>query len=230
MCASHYLKPIWKIRTKVLPFVCKYGINNSFKQIMARKKKVSDIDSKLEEVKSQIKANSKDAHFAEALIEELLSLKGQKDHQPMYLCVPEKEVVKTYDFGAFSISNCKGGILFHAKGGLDTYVTPRMRALYDHLALLVSMKEEYAELSEESLKAYNTLFATITTLLMTPIMAPITAKGLVDTSNAVVEIFDREAKILANQPLMEEDYHANAEFDNMIAATEVLKKMGKDEQ
>lgn len=194
---------------------------------MARKKKVADIGAKIKEVKSQIKANSKDAHFADALIKELLSLKGQSDHQPMYLCVPESEVVKTYDFESFSISNCKGGILFHEKGGLDTYVTPRMKSLYEHLALLLAMKENYDELDEEGRKSYTTLFSTITTVLMAPIMAPITIKGLVDSSNALVEIFDREAKFLANQPLMEEDYHANAEFDNIVAATENLKEMGK---
>jgi len=196
---------------------------------MARKKKVSDIDAKLNEVKSQIKANSKDAHFADTLIKELLSLKGQKDQQPMYLCVPESEVVKTYDFDSFSISNCKGGILFHTKGGYNVYTTPRVKVLYEHLELLLSMKENYETLTEEGRKSYDNLFLTINAVLMAPIMAPITAQGLVDTANAIIEIFDREAKTLANQPLMDDDALANAEFDNMISATEELKKMGKDE-
>lgn len=195
---------------------------------MARKKKVADIGAKIKEVKSQIKANSKDAHFADALIKELLSLKGQSDHQPMYLCVPESEVVKTYDFGSFTISNCKGGILFHTKGGYNAYVSPRVKILYEHLELLLNMKENYDGMDDEGHKAYGNLFTMITTVLMAPLMAPITAKGLADSANSLVEIFNREANILANQPLMEEDYHANAEFNNIVAATEELKKMGKD--
>lgn len=196
---------------------------------MAKKKKVADISSELKLVKDQIKMNSKDVHFADKLIADLLSLQKQKDQQPMYLCVPESEVVKTYDFGSFSISNCKGGILFHTKGGYNVYTTPRVKVLYEHLELLLSMKENYDTLTEEGRKSYDNLFLMLNAILMAPIMAPITAQGLVDTANAIVEIFDREAKTLANQPLMDDDALANAEFDNMISATEELKKMGKDE-
>lgn len=196
---------------------------------MAKKKKVADINSELKLVKDQIKMNSKDVHFADKLIADLLSLQKQKDQQPMYLCVPESEVVKTYDFGSFSISNCKGGILFHTKGGYNVYTTPRVKVLYEHLELLLSMKENYDTLTEEGRKSYDNLFLMLNAILMAPIMAPITAQGLVDTANAIVEIFDREAKTLANQPLMDDDALANAEFDNMISATEELKKMGKDE-
>lgn len=196
---------------------------------MAKKKKVADISSELKLVKDQIKMNSKDVHFADKLIADLLSLQKQKDQQPMYLCVPESEVVKTYDFGSFSISNCKGGILFHTKGGYNVYTTPRVKVLYEHLELLLSMKENYDTLTEEGRKSYDNLFLMLNAILMAPIMAPITAQGLVDTANAIVEIFDREAKTLANQPLLDDDALANAEFDNMISATEELKKMGKDE-
>ena len=196
---------------------------------MAKKKKVADISAELKLVKDQIKMNSKDAHFADKLIADLLSLQKQKDQQPMYLCVPESEVVKTYDFGSFSISNCKGGILFHTKGGYNVYTTPRVKVLYEHLELLLSMKENYDTLTEEGRKSYDNLFLMLNAILMAPIMAPITAQGLVDTANAIVEIFDREAKTLANQPLLDDDALANAEFDNMISATEELKNMGKDE-
>ena len=196
---------------------------------MAKKKKVADISAELKLVKDQIKMNSKDVHFADKLITDLLSLQKQKDQQPMYLCVPESEVVKTYDFGSFSISNCKGGILFHTKGGYNVYTTPRVKVLYEHLELLLSMKENYDTLTEDGRKSYDNLFLMLNAILMAPIMAPITAQGLIDTANAIVEIFDREAKTLANQPLLDDDALANAEFDNMISATEELKKMGKDE-
>lgn len=196
---------------------------------MARKKKVADIGAKIKEVKSQIKANSKDAHFADALIKELLSLKGQSDHQPMYLCVPESEVVKTYDFESFSISNCKGGILFHAKGGYDAYVTPRMKALYEHLALIIDMKERYDELSEEDKTNYDNLFSATTMILQIPIFATITPKCFFGIASEALTRLDEATKELLKQPLGEDNPFANAEFDNMIAATEELKKMGKDE-
>ncbi len=196
---------------------------------MARKKNVTDIDAKLEEVKAKIKSNSKDAHFADTLIDELLSLKGQKDHHPMYLSIPEKDVIKTYDYDSFSISNCKGGILFHAKGGYDAYVTPRMKALYEHLALIIYLKEHYNELSDEMKQNYDNLFFHTTNLLKIPIVGTLTQTTFVALSNACVEWLEKGTQELLKQPLGEDNPFANAEFDNMIAATEELKKMGKDE-
>lgn len=196
---------------------------------MARKKKVTDIDAKLEEVKAKIKSNSKDAHFADTLIDELVSLKGQKNHQPMYLSIPEKDVIKTYDYDSFSISNCKGGILFHAKGGYDAYVTPRMKALYEHLALIIDMKERYDELSEEDKENYNSLFSATTMILQIPIFATITPKCFFGIASEALIRLDEATKELLKQPLGEDNPFANAEFDNMVAATEELKKMGKDE-
>lgn len=188
----------------------------------------SNIDSKIKKVAAKIKANSKDAHFADTLIEELLSLKGQKDVEPMELCVPSKEVIKTYDYDSFEIIHCKGGFLFHCKGGYYAYVTPRMRALFEHFATIVDMKERLEELTTDEKTLYENLFSATTMIMQIPIFAPSGVKMFFSVANHAAKELNSYCEELMKMPLKEEDYKANAEYENTISAIEEIAKIKKD--
>ena len=51
------------------------------------------LKERLDEVKNQLRTNSKDVHFFDKLIDEALSLKGQMDVEPMFAYLPENEIV-----------------------------------------------------------------------------------------------------------------------------------------
>ena len=61
---------------------------------MDDKKKV--LKERFNEVRNQILANSKDAHWAKNAIDELVSLKGQIEHEPTIVYLPVKDVEKKF--------------------------------------------------------------------------------------------------------------------------------------
>ena len=75
----------------------------------------AQLQQKLKEVKAKIKTNSKDAHFAEALIEELVGLQKQADIEPVELIVPSAEVEHTYQIDDVTtlIKTAKGYLYKH---------------------------------------------------------------------------------------------------------------------
>ena len=184
-----------------------------------------DINAKIDEVIAQIKTNSKDAHFAETLVDKLLSLKGQKDVEPMELCVPLKEVINRYDFGSFEIVNCKGGIMFHAKGGYYAYVTPRSKELYEHLSLIVDFKERFDELTEDEKKLYDNLFSATTMIMQIPMFAPSSVGMFFNVANFAAEELNSFVEGIMKQPLQEENHQDNAEYENLMDALGEVEKM-----
>ena len=111
--------------------------------------------SEIENTINQIKTNSKDAKFADKLIDKLLSLKGQYDVEPTRLYVPEKNVIKEYDNDNLRIVKCKDCIIWQHKGGFTFVVKPTMHALYEHLSGMLAMKDRYDELTGDEKQLYD---------------------------------------------------------------------------
>lgn len=73
---------------------------------------------KLEETKAKIKSNSKDAHFADSLISDLLSIKGQLEHKPTLVHIAEEDVVDRFDGQHFEMCVTKDGTaVYRTRGG-----------------------------------------------------------------------------------------------------------------
>lgn len=193
---------------------------------MAKKKnEKADINAKIDEVIAQIKVNSKDSHFAETLVDKLLSLKGQKDVEPVELCVPLKDVINRYDYDSFEIVNCKSGIIFHAKGGYYAFVTPRMKALYEHLAFIVDLKSRFDELDEGEKTIYDNLLSATTMIMQIPIFAPSSASMLFKVANYAAEELNSFVDSLLNKELIEEHHQEIAEYENLMEALGEVEKM-----
>lgn len=79
------------------------------------------LQEKLKAVKAKIVANSKDAHFAESLIDELVSLQKQADIEPVELIVPCAEVERKHQIDdVTSLTKTLRGYLY--KHGETSYV------------------------------------------------------------------------------------------------------------
>ena len=68
------------------------------------KNKKKALKEQIEITKEQIRSNSKDVAFANKLIGNLLSLKGQFDLDPSILHVSTKEVIKSFDMGEADVA------------------------------------------------------------------------------------------------------------------------------
>ena len=178
----------------------------------------------MSETTLQIKNNSKDAKFADKLIDKLLSLKGQYDVEPTRLHIPEKDVIKEYDNDALRLVRCKSGNIWELKRGIETYVKPTARGLYEFLEGLCIMKDKYDELTEQEQLNYNYSYYGLSLMFSAPSYAMVDDKAFKDLSDFLQEWTQGVIDRTLNQPLQEETPIENAEFETkMEVANELLK-------
>lgn len=177
-----------------------------------------ELKKQLDEVVVQIKNNSKDAKFADSLVDKLLSLKGQIDVEPARIHVDEKDVIKEYDNDSIRFIRCKDCIIFQAKGGMSVVVKPTMTALFEHLTVLLDMKDRYEELDEEGKKSYELLYSATVWMLEVPIFATCDDEMFFGVVNDILARFNKFTETELKKDLQEETPKENAEFENMNEA------------
>ena len=178
----------------------------------------------------QLVAISKDAHFAESLIEDILNLKAQMCVEATELYVREKDVIEVLDFDSVCFKVCTTGILFHAKSGYTTWIEPRCRALFGEIVEMLKAKKEILALSEEERKNFDAeeldmreqfFNAWVHTLEM-PVAASVSPKILFETATAFLKSFREETDRMLKQPLHEENVQDLIDNSNVQQAEVLL--------
>ena len=181
--------------------------------------------SEIENTINQIKTNSKDAKFADKLIDKLLSLKGQYDVEPTILYVPEKNVIKEYDNDNLRIVKCKDCIIWQQKGGHIVVVYPTMRAEYEFLEGMLDLKDNYDKLSDDMKAAYDGAYFGYSILSQLPTIMVTNDKWFARASILASWGVARFVKEQLDEPLQEETPIENAEFETkMEVSNELLKE------
>lgn len=172
------------------------------------------IKKELDEILIQLKNNSKDAKFADKLIDKAMSLKGQLDVEAFILCIPESDVKKKYDFGSFEVLDCKGGILFHVHGGYFSYVTMRMVNLYEHLRAVLEMYDNIND-ADEIQKNVTTAVVNATWIdMQIPLNIGLSDDTLFEFAELAVNKLKELQDKMVNAELQEETHEENAKFEN----------------
>ena len=199
------------------------------KKTMAQTKTTS-IQNKLLEKTKQLTAISKDPHFSESLIEDILNLKAQMCVEATELYVREKDVIEVLDFDSVCFKICTTGILFHAKSGYTTWIEPRCRSLFGEIVEMLKSKKEILALSEEERKKFDAeeldmreqfFNAWVHTLEM-PVAASVSPKILFDTATAFLKSFREETDRMLKQPLHEENVQDLIDNSNVQQAEVLL--------
>ena len=192
--------------------------------------KTTPIQKKLLEKTKQLTAISKDPHFAESLIEDILNLKAQMCVEATELYVREKDVIEVLDFDSVCFKICTTGILFHAKSGYTTWIEPRCRALFGEIVEMLKSKKEILALSEEERKKFDAeeldmreqfFNAWVHTLEM-PVAASVSPKILFETATAFLKSFREETDRMLKQPLHEENVQDLIDNSNVQQAEVLL--------
>ena len=184
------------------------------------------LKERLNDLVKQIKVNSKDAHFADKLIGDLLSVKGQMGVEPIALdCGKE---VDEWRGETFRITLTDKGVLYHEYGGYSVFVTPNNIALYDVLADLVENKEEYAELEGEKKENFESLLAIIAYNVSLPRIAFMDKDFPQEIAIKTIEFLRKMYDDLMNKELQDETSKEDAEFKEATLALEDLKEAAKD--
>lgn len=180
-----------------------------------------ELKERLDAVKKQLRANAKDAHFFDKLIDEALSLKGQMGVEPVALdCGKE---VDEWKGETFRITLTDKGVLYHEYGGYSVFVTPNNEALYEVLADLVVNKDEYAELEGEQKENFESLLTIVAYNLSLPRISFLSREFPQEIAIKTMEFLRGMYEELMNKELQEETPEEDAEFKEATFALEELK-------
>lgn len=191
-----------------------------------------DLKKNLADIKAKIKANSTDAHFADTLIAELLSIKGQIDHEPTLVHIPMSDVDDKLEGETFAIYSLKSGdVAYHLKGGYTLIASNRFFSLNDALRGYVANQHIIdTELNADDKELYeNDLWAS-TYLLNLPTIAFSDLEFKYKIVNRIIEYLDElQKKLLVDAELQDETPKENKEFEDATMALENLKsEIAKD--
>ena len=180
------------------------------------------IEKKLKECKEQLKANSKDAHFASTLIDKMLSYKGQLSVEPIELDCGKK--IDEWSGETFRLTKTDKGILYHQFGGYSIFVTPNNKALYETLCDYVDHKEEYEKLEGELKEQFDLQLSAITYCLSVPLYCFSDFKFTYRIAIDVIDFLKSTFDSLMNEPLKEETVAEDIEFKEATLGLEALKE------
>lgn len=189
-----------------------------------------ELREKLAELKIQIKANAKDAHWVENALREYESLVGQLKHEPIVLdCGKE---VDEWAGDTFRITKTTTGVLFHTYGGYSVFCTPNITSLYETLVNYVDNKDEYAKLDGEAKEEHELALSALSYCINLPSFVCSDAVFLYDTAGHILKYLREMSEQLLNAPLHEEtpeDLQANEEFRQATLATnELVDEISKE--
>lgn len=189
-----------------------------------------ELNKKLNDVKKKIKANSKDAHFAEALIDEALSLKGQLGIEPTIVHIPTEDVVKTLKGGTFEMSLTKqGDIIYHVYGGYTLIADgQRMRSLANTLTEYIMHEEIEKKLTDEEKEAFLNDMEATTHVLNIPMIAFGDIDLKYELATVVVRYLRELYQAALDADLQEETREQDVVFEDATKALEDIKNAVKE--
>lgn len=181
--------------------------------------------SKLNELKAKIKTNSKDAHFADTLIAELLSVKGQIDVEPTLAYVPISDIVDKLEGDTFTMAVLKNGdAVYHLKGGYTIVADgARMYGLAQTIKNHIEDSKTYDTLSDEQREMYDIDSSATTYILNCPTFAFSDQTMKYDIATTIIKRLNAMYETALNADLQAEDKVADAAFENAAIALENIK-------
>jgi hypothetical protein len=191
------------------------------------------LNKKIKEVINQIKTNSKDQHYANTLINELMSLKGQLDIEPTLIHLPLDEVVSKIEGENFRICVCKGGeAVYHMKGGVDIVVQPSANSLYSYLVGMTQIQDELEKLSDEEKELIHNDIMASTYVLNIPFLAFGDLDFKYKLTNIVLDyLAGLNEKMINEAELQDETPAQDAAFEEAVVAIEdMVKQIGDGEK
>lgn len=192
---------------------------------MDDKKKV--LKERFNEVKNQILANSKDAHWAKNAIDELVSLKGQLDHEPTIVYLPTKDVEKQFKGETYEMSVMKDGTaVYHTYGGYTVVAKPNLTSLAGTIEEYVYSQDYVLDLNDEDKENFYLSLSAFSYIMSLPTFAFSDLGFTYDMAGKIVSFLREKSEILLNEELKdetEEDILANEQFRTASEAVQEIQ-------
>lgn len=188
----------------------------------------TELKNKLEEVKNLIITNSKDSHWAKNAIDELLSLKGQFDHEPTIVHLPIKNIEKSLTSDTFEMHVMKDGTaVYHVYGGLTITAAPNLQSLNGTITEYVNSQEYVTTMNEEDKEAFDLDLSAFGYIMSLPMLAFSDPEFKYNIASTIVQYLREKSEDLLAQELKEEtveDAQDNQRFKDATLALEELNE------
>lgn len=184
-----------------------------------------ELKKRLAEIQNRIKANSKDARFADELSAELLSIKGQLDVEPTLVHIPISENAKTLQGDTFEMVSDTMGCAFHTFGGYTIYAKRNdgNNAFCDVIDDYVANAKERDNMTDEEKKSFDSILHAIVYCLNAPMLCCSDAELLFKVATDIVDYLVKVQEDALNADLKEETLKENEEFEGAMKAIESIK-------
>jgi hypothetical protein len=180
-----------------------------------------------------LKANSKDAHFADTLISDLLSLKGQLEHQPTLVHIAEDDIVSRFDGAHFEMCTTKDGTaVYRTRGGYTIVADYGLTSLNQAIRDFITLSKNEVKLSESEMEAVLLDLDANAHVLNIPMLAFSDLSFKFDLAKMVVSFLRDTYEKAIDAPLQDETPVENKVFrDGVMAIKDTvseLKELAKE--
>ena len=186
--------------------------------------KKETLEKKLKECKEQLKANSKDAHFASNLIDRMLSYKGQLGVEPIEFDCGTPLEGQEFKGETFEIVKTSKGVVYKMYGGYVIFVEPQNKALYETLCDYIDHKEEYEQLEGEMKEQFALELSAMAYCLNVPLFAFTSSELTYGLATMIIDHLRKTFDELMEKPLQPESVEEDNEFKEATLALEELKE------
>lgn len=184
---------------------------------------------RFEDTKTKLKSICKDAHYADALISDLISLKGQLDHEPTLVHVPISEIDRSVKGDTFEMHITKDGqAVYHVYGGYTIVVDPRMSGLHSTIREFIDFDDNAVEYTDEEKRIILADRDVTAWVLSAPMYAFSNIDLKYKIATDIVEWINSFTSDLFDANLQDEDMDKNVEFEQSIHEVEELEKFMRD--
>lgn len=189
-----------------------------------------NLTDQLENLERQIKSNSKDQHYADRLIKELLSVKGQICLEPQELDCGKK--INELVGNTYRITLTDRGVLYHEYGGYNIFVTKQDSAIYDTLADMVVNQDKNNSLEGEDKENIELMLSAVGWILQVPKIALTDARLTIEMATKIINHINEKYNELMGKELQKETVMEDGLFKDAVMAIEEIaeevKKESKD--
>lgn len=191
-----------------------------------------EIRKRIDEVKNLIKTNSKNAHHAEKLIDELITLDREKRHEATLVHIPMDNVSKTFKGDTFELCYTKQGeAVYRTFGGYTIICSSLFNALNATIENAIDYLngEIKEELTDEQKQLIEDDITATSWVLNLPLHACSDLEFKYDLTNKFIEFITKlKEKSQTDEP-QEETYEEDAQFkDAMIGMENVNEIIGEE--
>lgn len=177
------------------------------------------LKQKLEETKAKIKSNSKDAHFADILITELLGIDAKLKKADMANSVILGAIEKEYDGGNFKITAFRdGSIMYHTTGGYTVIGDYRLVGLNAVLRDFIDKMSDTSWANTANRENTELDLSANTYILNIPMFAFSDAQLKFELATKVIEYLNNLYKTATESELTEENIEENKVFQDAVIA------------